>query len=692
MSATEAEHANQTVVESVPVELNVDSPDITTDIVALKETTDIDPKDTDAIQFDLKDASEAGTTQDSIGEIPESLESTEALDGSKIPTIPEKVADTTKDANTTLPSFEGNVDALTGAESEKYGLDEVEVVEEKSHEASHAPLGSAEPVSAEDALTITTEVASTVTPTAGENDATQDVAVADSPAPDPLSFVQEQDVPHVPAAQEENGAAEDSQLASREAEVTFVEEAPNTKVEEDIVRQSDARIKQDASDDLVIEASEDNSMDATAETSFIDSGSVADESLTEIVFAEAEPKAPFEDDLVLQEAQLETADQPSAVDDSTQADAETPVEILSTNPLVVDSVTEITEDQEQSPIETAEAGGLVEGQPLDDTDVSRLLTPREPEVERPKSPWTPSYSVTTQGPGIPASDDLELAELPVLPPPVDVKQLGTNQDDHLETVPVLEQTERTVTVTSVQDVEAEVPPSSEPPRPWTPSYSVVVQGSPLSPPVNLVAQEESTIVGEDNLHSASQDGPNPDIVAPIPDGNPAMVSLINSGIVVDPATLQDPDVEDDSVDPGSEAVVAALIESGVLADDAVAVDQDDSPIATLVSVTTAQDFIDENQAPANPEFSSAPEVQITTDVQATEKMTFDEVPQIETHLTTAQSEPERPRSPWTPSYSVTQHGQISPDGRSESGEVAAPTSKQEMLSAEQQSFIEATRS
>lgn len=47
-----------------------------------------------------------------------------------------------------------------------------------------------------------------------------------------------------------------------------------------------------------------------------------------------------------------------------------------------------------------------------------LLTAPDSEVERPKSPWTPSYSVTTQGPNdsapVEGVDDLE--DLEQLPP------------------------------------------------------------------------------------------------------------------------------------------------------------------------------------------------------------------------------------------------------------------------------------
>jgi hypothetical protein len=65
-----------------------------------------------------------------------------------------------------------------------------------------------------------------------------------------------------------------------------------------------------------------------------------------------------------------------------------------------------------------------------------------------------------------------------------------------------------------------------------------------------------------------------------------------TGLIVDPSTLQDPDIETDSPDPGSEAVVAALIESDVL-DQAQAQDDIEQAEALGESVPTSQDAITE---------------------------------------------------------------------------------------------------
>lgn len=61
----------------------------------------------------------------------------------------------------------------------------------------------------------------------------------------------------------------------------------------------------------------------------------------------------------------------------------------------------------------------ISGDALEDASVEAEApsTAPEPEADRPKSPWTPSYAVTNQGPGtedVP-DDSNELAELEQLP-------------------------------------------------------------------------------------------------------------------------------------------------------------------------------------------------------------------------------------------------------------------------------------
>jgi hypothetical protein len=87
------------------------------------------------------------------------------------------------------------------------------------------------------------------------------------------------------------------------------------------------------------------------------------------------------------------------------------------------------------------------------------------------------------------------------------------------------------------------------------------QEAPAVDATNDVGGEQPSAQTEE--HDEALPAAVPDI-APLE--NPITTSLIESGVIVDPSTLQDPDIDDnpESVDADSEAVVAALIESGVL--------------------------------------------------------------------------------------------------------------------------------
>lgn len=72
------------------------------------------------------------------------------------------------------------------------------------------------------------------------------------------------------------------------------------------------------------------------------------------------------------------------------------------------------------------------------------------EIERPKSPWTPSYSVTTQGPSdtSEASEEVEEAEPSLVAPEAFVDHVGPTQT-----------ADSTVAATTVEDVPADAPES-----------------------------------------------------------------------------------------------------------------------------------------------------------------------------------------------------------------------------------------
>ncbi|KAF8920285.1 hypothetical protein CPB85DRAFT_624291 [Mucidula mucida] len=101
-----------------------------------------------------------------------------------------------------------------------------------------------------------------------------------------------------------------------------------------------------------------------------------------------------------------------------------------------------------------------------------LLTPAS-QIERPTSPWTPSYSVTSQGPGLTAEEDISDTEID------DAKDL---KDIPVVSVTPGEESGDILSDPLVSEVE-------RPKSPWTPSYSVSVQGSPMQPTAELESSE-----------------------------------------------------------------------------------------------------------------------------------------------------------------------------------------------------------
>ncbi|EKM58221.1 uncharacterized protein PHACADRAFT_252378 [Phanerochaete carnosa HHB-10118-sp] len=113
---------------------------------------------------------------------------------------------------------------------------------------------------------------------------------------------------------------------------------------------------------------------------------------------------------------------------------------------------------------------------ISDETAEASATEGEKELERPKSPWTPSYSVTTQGPGIPSVEPTALDKSAMV---------AQGEVASLAEAPIPE--------VSVEEVHAApkdaVEPATE--RTWVPSYSISSQGtSPMHKPVELAEEVE----------------------------------------------------------------------------------------------------------------------------------------------------------------------------------------------------------
>ncbi|KAG7451129.1 uncharacterized protein BT62DRAFT_399651 [Guyanagaster necrorhizus] len=144
---------------------------------------------------------------------------------------------------------------------------------------------------------------------------------------------------------------------------------------------------------------------------------------------------------------------------------------ISLDDISVNPVSNLSLTEEEPNVEVAETVSDQDQRSVSSRcNTDDLLTPAGIKIDQSRSPWTPSYSVTTQGPGLPAEEDIPVIEnLPLLLPQVPIVALTV-----VDSSALLDETQ------SSSELLEERPKS-----PWTPSYSVSVQGSPLRGTVTL---------------------------------------------------------------------------------------------------------------------------------------------------------------------------------------------------------------
>ncbi|KAG2367046.1 hypothetical protein BDR07DRAFT_385643 [Suillus spraguei] len=106
------------------------------------------------------------------------------------------------------------------------------------------------------------------------------------------------------------------------------------------------------------------------------------------------------------------------------------------------------------------------------------------DIERPKSPWTPSYSVTTQGPGVLVEEDVnayegddDAAPAQLQTPEIIVDEVAAVVPEITADIEVLGQSQVEVLQLAEEQVTLGEPEEPCPKSPWAPSYSVTVQGN-----------------------------------------------------------------------------------------------------------------------------------------------------------------------------------------------------------------------
>lgn len=249
------------------------------------------------------------------------------------------------------------------------------------------------------------------------------------------------------------------------------------------------------------------------------------------------------------------------------------------------------------------------------------------DIERPKSPWTPSYSVITQGPGVPdeehvnayEGDDDDAAPAQSHTPEIIIYEVATIVPEIAADVEVFGQSQVEVSQLAEEQITLGEPEEPHPASPWTPSYSVTVQG-------NVVQTNEGLDDIEQLPPSAAQ-------------------SDTADGFEEQPVSF-------------TEALSEVTSSTTVVADQHVmpsaTLDESDAPDSAVQA--EAQDIALEQSVIAQAE----PSVPTPPEPAPVEEMPEEEIEQgsfivddESTHLSASDPDGERSSSPWTLSYSVT---------------------------------------
>lgn len=271
-------------------------------------------------------------------------------------------------------------------------------------------------------------------------------------------------------------------------------------------------------------------------------------------------------------------------------------------------------------------------------ETPKIFTPQDEDpvgsVAIAESPWTQSYSVASQ-PGSPRLSPMEeLKELEPEPQPIEPVQETPVVGPVAGFVDVPE----TVVTPAVEGEDTGAPNSEEESKPvWTQSYSVVSQpGSPRVSPKQV-----------------SEEIPEIEEIKPPWTQSYSVISQPGSPRIPPKEDSQDPTVEPVAVGDDPIAVVTPVEEATTApAPEDETTEQPNSTWTPSYSVTT----LDSPSKQASlEEAEPEPEVLPVPEALAPEPGPEADVPIPGTSepLAAKDEQPERPKSPWTPSYSVT---------------------------------------
>ncbi|KAL4268573.1 hypothetical protein AB1N83_001782 [Pleurotus pulmonarius] len=316
--------------------------------------------------------------------------------------------------------------------------------------------------------------------------------------------------------------------------------------------------------------------------------------------------------------------------------------------------------------------------------------PSELQSERPSSTWTPSYSTTSQGSRSPSP----------LPDVEDPATEPSSEATAAEDVPIVTETTSELSADTAeppsimitpqpQSDEVEVPPALEietkveqdiperPKSPWTPSYSVTTQvPPPVGEVVDLPVPEVAVSIAEPQPVDADIVEPvssHEEIAEPVFDVEPLSVSS---------SSTDEPEEVQHALSPSLHVTLADVPEPTTIPEQPAAPEILSTSLSRSKSADslTPDDNLERPKSPWTPSYSVtsqgspnlSPQV-LTEEPPSIEVGTGADVESVPTVETPAQPSvdpspveaiiapvPERPKSPWTPSYSVTRQGSTPP--------------------------------
>ncbi|TFK40315.1 hypothetical protein BDQ12DRAFT_734312 [Crucibulum laeve] len=313
-----------------------------------------------------------------------------------------------------------------------------------------------------------------------------------------------------------------------------------------------------------------------------------------------------------------------------------------------------------------------------ENETTQVPEPSNPtEIERPRSPWAPSFQVTTVGRGLSPANEIDEPEYVAAGDVATMDAVAEEQPNVRQeaptvpdiSMPVEEVTESapSTAIQPTEDLESAVLDTTlVPPRPWTPSYSIHSQGSPLQHTTGL-GEELPVPLEQIDVQDAATEldemefAENTELPAATEKGSSAVedVQLTTEVIPMDVAPLDE-----------TNEVVAAVLTAveDTPSNDGVAAEGSSPSVPLIIEEDTKAE--EHNEAPSNvepeipgivePEIPSIVEPEIPSivesEIEAPPTVLLEPLDELSSLEVEPHSEERASPTSWIPSYSVSNQG------------------------------------